>query len=427
MTRTRILLASLAVVLAFSLLINLRLGSVVSVAAQEAVTSTSTVIASPTNNGGSAEWTISTDAFVSKFPRGGEFSLKASSSAGKITSAFAFFQVGTAKSRRRATAQLDQDTGTWIGRWDITNIPPFVPMSYYWVITDEAGNTYQTDLKDTSYADNDNEWIRSETEDIIIYQEPGLPDIYVQKTLEAMAFQRDFYLKHWGTLLKYKPVAVLYNGYQRWSAWRPGIAGGNTSIGGERNTFTVGQALTDYGVFVGTARYNSAELSPDKYAFGIILHEIGHLYQGQNGGFFGASMPLWFSEGDAEFFNAYMPEVNGELRTARVYAQEGRLPRLMDIGDNGLLSYFVGVSFWTWLTEAYGDDIHLQIVQRLAKNKNWRDALEETTGRNFLDLETEFRQWLGIEEAAPPTSLPTLTPPPFFATPTFAPTKTPKP
>src|SRR5258708_25726200 len=45
---------------------------------------TSTPLPSPTNNGGSAQWTINSMTFQSNYPKGFEFALDATSSGGKI-------------------------------------------------------------------------------------------------------------------------------------------------------------------------------------------------------------------------------------------------------------------------------------------------------------------------------------------------------
>ena len=413
------ILFSLTILLCMTILLVVGAqGSTVS--AQDSTPATITPRPSPTGNGGTATWTIKSMTFKSEYPKGGTFTLEASSSGGDIKSATVFIQHQPSK-RTRVIAKYDATSGTWIAKWSGQGTPQWVAVDYYWSLSDIQKNAYQTDLVDDIYADNTHPWKMRDSEDITVYWQATLTDGYADKIIEAMASQREFYRKNWGTLLKYKPRAVIYDGYDVMAEWDQGAGTRNPGTGGQGSTIVVGRAYDNFGTFIGIARKNRS--SPITMAYDIVLHEIGHLYQAQNGGII-SSGQIWFFEGNAEYFNGYQAGLTNSLENARTLAKSGELPALLDIGRNGLIAYEVGYAFWKWLEVRFGDEMHLKVVQLCGKGVNWQKALEQATGMSFLALETEFRAWLGAPNAVPPTQMPEPTLQ-MFPSPTFAPTKTP--
>jgi hypothetical protein len=394
-----------------------------SVTAQDSLPATITQRPSPTGNGGSATWTINAMTYTSEYPRGATFTLDASSSGGKIRSATVFIQHQPFK-RTRVIAKLDSATGKWVAKWSGQNTPQWVAVNYYWSLGDDKKNVYQTQVQEGVYADTSREWKVRDTPDIVVYWQATLSDAFAEKIVEAMASQREYYRKHWGRLLDYKPRAILYDGYDAAREWDQGLGTRNPGTGGQQSTIVVGRAYDDFGAFIGFVRKNRS--SPISMAYEIVLHEIAHLYQGQNGGIT-TSGQIWFSEGNAEYFNGYDASVQTSIDNARALAQSGELPALVDIGRNGLIAYEVGLAFWKWLEERFGDEIHLKVVTLCGRGINWQKALEQATGMSFLNLETDFRAWLGAPNAIPPTALPEPTIAFVFPSPTFAPTRTPNP
>ncbi|MBX3080031.1 MAG: hypothetical protein KF716_00265 [Anaerolineae bacterium] len=391
--------------------------------AQDSLPATITPRPSPTGNGGTATWTVKSMTFKSEYPNGGTFTIEANSSAGDINSATVFIQHQPFK-RTRVIAKYDAASGTWIAKWLGQATPQWVAVNYYWSLSDAQKNVYQTDTVGDIYADNTREWKVRDSEDITVYWQATLTDDYADEIIAAMAAQREFYRSHWGTLLKYKPRAVIYDDYAAMAEWDQGAGLRNPGTGGVGSTIVVGRAYDAFGTFIGVARKGRS--SPHWMAYDIVLHEIGHLYQAQNGGII-TSGQIWFYEGNAEYFNKDEASLEESLNNAKNLAASGNLPPLLAIGRNGLIAYEVGYAFWKWLEVRFGDDIHLSIVQLCAKGINWQKALEQATGMSFLALETEFRAWLGAPNAVPPTTLPEPTLAFAFPSPTFAPTKTPKP
>jgi hypothetical protein len=79
----------------------------------------------------------------------------------------------------------------------------------------------------------------------------------------------------------------------------------------------------------------------------------------------------------------------------------------------------MGFTFFTWMNEKWGMEMHLTIMTLLGQDMPYKDAVEQATGMSMLDLEREWRAWLGAPTDVP-TLVPTWTPPAFmtFVTPT---------
>src|SRR5262249_6126492 len=253
---------------------------------------TVTPLPSPTNNGGSAQWTVNSMTFQSSYPKGFSFALDATSSGGKIVEATVSWShaPGTIRHAGGTIDSSGKVSATWVSN-AAAAVPQWAGVWYWWILKDEAGNIYQTDQKYNEYADNTRGWRRMESEDIIVFWEESLPERIGQDTINAMQRQRPFYLQNWGKLLNYKPRAIIYASFKPFAEWYPGM-GTKSPSGGQ----VVGTTQQTWG---GTAQVFQADYNVRNISWGIVLHEVGHLYQYANGGIVG---PIWFFEGDASYF-----------------------------------------------------------------------------------------------------------------------------
>ena len=386
--------------------------------AQDIVQATATPRPRPVDNGGSATWEVKSQTFTSNYPVGGTFEIDVSSTGGKIVAALVQYQHNPSV-RKRAEAHFNEASGTWNAGWDTGGTPQWVAVDHWWQLTDESGNVYLTDLVSDEYEDNTRQWKHLASEDIIVHWEATLPEETGQAIVDAMADRREFYYQNWGKLLTYTPRAIIYHGYDAVNEWAPGSDTRNPGIGGGVTTRLGGFTTEGYGAFTGI--YLDFSDTPEEMAYGTVLHEIGHLYQYQNGGTFNET---WFIEGDAEFMSNYDNE--RYLERAREIAATGQLAALSNIGRSGREAYDVGYAFWYWFTEKYGADSHLRVWTLIGQGKPGKQASEEITGMTFLEMEVEFRIWLGAPNPVPATLRPTETIF-FFPSPTYKPTKTPAP
>jgi len=377
---------------------------------------TRTPQASPTGNGGKAAWNVIDTTFESNYPNGVKFGLEVTSSGGKLKSATVYWRHQPLGARKRVNGTIDAGGTKVTANFASAGsdaVPQWMEFEYWWVLTDEAGNSYETPHQIDEYADTKHRWKRAESQDIILFYEEGVPDDLANKALEAMAKQRPFYVKNWPILLPYRPRAVIYNGFKTMNEWAPKQG----TVSAETGAFVAGFTVDDWGATVQVFLSDT----PEFVAYATIPHEVGHLYQYANGSL-RRRPPMWFYEGDAVYFE--LIETDQALQRARIRAASGNLPSLN--GNNlpatsaagDLPAYDVGYAFWKWLAETFGDDAHYKVWALMNQGVLWSDALQRVTSMSFTDMEVKFRTWLGASDPIPPTPIPS----PVF---TFPPTPTP--
>jgi hypothetical protein len=349
----------------------------------------------PTVNGGNAKWSIRSRTFSSQYPKGFTFTLQASSTGGELKSAKVYWRHGP-ESQRSVPATYDPKTKTWTAVWEAKPggdaVPAWVAVNYWFSLVDAQDNVYQTDVQHTEYADNTKEWGRAESEDIIVFWQKPLPDSVGQKTLDALAQNREKYRAAWGRLLSYKPRAILYANLKSYSEWDFGR-------GAEH---TLGMTSSSWG---GTVQRNANDI--EDLTYGTVPHEIAHLYQGD----LNMVAESWWIEGDATFFEIHQM-YDYEAR-ARDLALDPSFPSLRNgvstRGNNARDGYDIGYAFIKYLTDTYGGiEVHRTTLQNMVKGKGLFDAIAAATDLPFDEVEYDFRVWLGVPEPTLPTPLPTL-------------------
>lgn len=377
--------------------------------------------------GGEADWSVTDVVFTSNYPDGFTFTGKASSSAGELSSVSIFFSHNPLwKEDTRMRGEVDATTGEMtvvVEGLDADDIPPWVPVNFQWRISDTAGTVYWSEwYLGNEYTDNTSRWERFESDDVLIFIQEGFPQEAVDLSFAAMAEERPLYEAAFGRLLSYKPRMILFANEESFRAWR----GFEYASG----TISVGVTNQAWGAF---AQYM---YSDDMYdlAYSTVVHEIAHLYQYD---LYERRAPGWWIEGNATYFEQYQ-SYDYEARV-RNLVKMNALPRLFDgtggpmttgagADSRGRLGYDVGYTFNKWLIDTYGMEAHLAIITKLGEPENlpvyqWDDFFDETLeavlGKPVLELEGEWRAWLGAS-----ASVPTLIPTPTFAIP-FQPTLTP--
>lgn len=353
------------------------------------------------------EWTVNDMTFQSNYPSGFEFTLDITSSAAPVARGRVVWThaVGT-NSQRSQPADLDPETGKLVANWVVQGgdaVPPWVGVTYRWQVSDEAGNAFETEPEYVEYEDTSREWLRVESEDVIVFTE-GLPEEVGPLTVDAMAQQRETYRQAWGDLLPYKPRAILFGDQDAWLEWRLGL----------QNPRVIGTTDEHWGATVQIIYGGDME----DLAYGTVPHEVGHLYQGQ----FTIMTPgSWFIEGNATFFEIHQ-QYDYEA-SVRELAASGQLPALLQdtgpgvSGNNARRGYDIGYTFWKWLVDNYGLDGHRELIELLDKGLSRNEALQTVTGLSLQEIESRWRVWLGAS-ATPPTLYPTPT---MFFFPTVTP------
>jgi hypothetical protein len=133
-------------------------------------------------------------------------------------------------------------------------------------------------------------------------------------------------------------------------------------------------------------------------------HEIAHLYQQE----LGVNGPSWWIEGQATFFEVFEEYPIDERLRNLAALRDGEWPSFQGDGPGGgaltasedgctHLIYDMGASFMNWIVEYHGGiETYRAIVDELRKNRPLGEALETATGISFIDLENEWRTYLGV-------------------------------
>ncbi len=344
-----------------------------------------TPLASPTNNGGNAKWTVKQMSFVSHYPGGFDFVLDVSSSAGKVALATVMWRHSTTVPNTML-GTLDE-SGKFVAQWKPLadhNIPQWVGIDYWWVVTDGQGNQFETPHGYIEYADNTRKWKRLVSEDAVIHWEASLPAELGTEVASALKRQRPFYMKAWGKLLDYKPQIIIYADADPWKEWQSTVD--VNSVDGETDPH--------WGSTVQLYRTDAPD--PVQYlADGVVLHEVEHLYQQTFGAFGSYRTAVWFYEGDATYLELYQPY--DYLQAVKTLAAKGQLPTLAELSKRAddRSPYDVGYAFWKYLEVNYGADTHRKVWEQIGKGQPIILALQKATGQKFPDLEANFRVWLG--------------------------------
>lgn len=366
----------------------------------------------PGTSSGDAEWLVESALFESDYPGGFTFSVEANSSKGEIVLASVIWSHTPHQLKRGELESYNYRNGRFMYHW-IPNdsLPPWIAVNYYWSFADSAGNRYRTDwILGNEYNPNYEGWTRAESEDVIVFLQAGLSSDVIDLAFEAMETQRETYLQSWGTLLPYKPRAILFSNQRDFQEWRSGFGGSSV----------IGQTSAEWGA---TAQVISGD-DPYDLAFGTVLHEVAHLYQLE---FAPNAFPAgsWFTEGNATFFELHQ-QYDYEERIREI-AADGELPLLLQGSgpspftegpdDHGRYGYDVGYTFFKWMAINYGLDAHRRLIEEMAAGVPRNTALEIVLGLSIYEIETSWALWLGANAGAA-TLIPTQ---PYVFPPTVTP------
>jgi hypothetical protein len=132
-----------------------------------------------------------------------------------------------------------------------------------------------------------------------------------------------------------------------------------------------------------------------------IRHELVHVFQlSLSAEVFGRyprirqiGMPLWWTEGLAEFFSA--GEDSRDEMVLRDMTIAGRLPTLADLAyAYGGLVYPVGGSIHHYLAERYGEWRILEVYGDIWKYQSFEETLARVYGRTAEQLSQEWQYWM---------------------------------
>lgn len=365
---------------------------------------------------GEAEWTLTDSTFTSNYPDGFQFEAFAKSSAGELVSVSIYYShTPNSDDDARERGEVDPETGkvtVIVDGREADDIPPWVAINYRWRLLDSAGTVYWSDwFVGNEYSDRTHQWERRESEDLIIFIQEGFPEKAVDMAFDAMAEARPLYIEAFGRLLSYKPRMMLFAGKDAFEEWR-------SPEYELRGIDFIGQASGYWGAFIQLIYGDDLE----DFAYGTVIHEIGHLYQDD---LYEFRAPSWWIEGNATYLELHQQyDYEARIRDAVQFMQLGSIftENGVDIfadgpDGRGRWGYDLGYTFNKWLIDTYGWEAHRELIALLAVPENlpayevddhFEQSLEQVLDLPIFEIESLWREWLGISEAVP-TLLPTPT------------------
>lgn len=351
--------------------------------------------------------------YRSLYPGGMEFKVIITPPEGvTIDQVTLFYSFSTGKGGR-ASARQGENPGEWIAiPYEGRGLPPWHEIDAYWGVRG-PDLSVNSEPEHAVYYDATREWYRAESEDVLVYWY-GMPEDLGRYVLEAMAQNHDKYLEGFGAALPYRPMAVIFPPGPDWNEYK-----GDSSIDDTQMGFT-GTIINEAGSTIQRVRtlepaeiraecpWNPAEPSVEfqmKVAASTVSHETGHLYQQETGVLRG---PTWWIEGQATFFEVFEEYPVHERLRNLAQLRGGDLPTLQGDGPSGgaltaaedgctHLLYDMGASFMSWLVDTHGGvATYRAVVEAIRHGASLPEALESVTGISFLDLENEWRAFLGV-------------------------------
>ncbi|HEX3052095.1 MAG TPA: hypothetical protein VHP83_15660 [Aggregatilineaceae bacterium] len=333
---------------------------------------------------------------TSEYPRGMVFTLAPTSPNGEITEITLFLRY-VHGSGTRVQAEWDEAAGQWIAHPWATGEgqPAWTHFDFTWRVRDETGAAVDTEPIAADYSDPTREWFRMESPEIIVYWtgfSTSNPDWFGSTAAEAVAATTPRKIAGFGEPISYKSIAVIYGSREMMNEmYGSGIsdetAGGFTS--------------SDLGISVQYAPYASDDASNIEWLSHVITHELTHLYQYDLMG--GNQGPNWWVEGSADWFAIRPYQYDARLMNLATMQDIPSLTEqvtrnMVQADGRPYLVYDMGASFINWLNMNYGGiDTIRQIIAQMQAGVDVYEAIEQATGKLFIDLQNEWRIYLGYE------------------------------
>ncbi|MCI0714583.1 MAG: hypothetical protein L0154_30795 [Chloroflexi bacterium] len=364
-------------------------------------------------------YVFSVITYQTRYPRGLEFTFKVTPPEGVDLQSVNVKHEFAGGDRGRTQAQQIDEEGTWQAiPFERGGLPPWQVLDVTFTAAGGDGSGVETEPITVQYNDPTRPWWRGESADATIYwfdfpQELG--DI----VLKQVASVQDKYEKGFGGRLPYVPRVIIFPPGEAWGEFRTGGIG-NDRTTGQANGSQQWAILRVRTLDIEDIRKDCIWNEPRdlnwqmSFAASVTTHEIAHLYQYE---FFTTQGPAWWIEGQATFFESDSGNFDERIKAI---ARHEDLSSLQGTGPSGMvgtpafdgcthLGYEMGTSFINWWVNSYGGfEAHSEVVELMSRNISLADALEQISGVSFVELEKQWRAYVGLNPE-----------PNFIPTPTF--------
>ncbi len=324
------------------------------------------------------------------------FHLRARSDGGQITQASLYARAGWQGNFIMVPAETFTPAAEveLTAIWDTADltVPPFVEVTYYWSLSDSAGNGLTTERVDVEYTDAHHDWKRLEDEHVIVFWYDR-PDKAGQAIFEAAQEAYGHVANMTGTTTD-KPVRlVIYNTHEDFCYLFAPLACQDW-VGGQ--SFTESSLVVLWGTDMTWLTYEA------------IPHELAHLFYQAICDKTYVRIPAWFREGLAVYNER--TDHSREMAIVQAAVEEGQLASLYELDgrftsvyeDTISLSYAESYSVIAYMVDTYGEETVGKIIVDLAKNKRFEKALDQEAGLTLEQLEKNYYEWVGVAPTAAP-------------------------
>jgi Tol biopolymer transport system component len=123
----------------------------------------------------------------------------------------------------------------------------------------------------------------------------------------------------------------------------------------------------------------------------VLGHELVHAFQRdilKHAGRALGLLPLWFSEGMAEYLSVHVLDTNTQM-WLRDAVDANRLPTIAQLDNPRWFPYRYGQALWSYLSGRFGDDLAARAIKSTAKG----GAIGRLTAITGVDAATLSREW----------------------------------
>lgn len=340
---------------------------------------------------------IISQSVESHFPDDLTFTAQVRSDAGDIVDAAIYFQVGWDEAERIGLPEPFTPAAelTLTHVWDTSGetVPPFVEVTYYWLIIDSAGNELATPPVRSEYVDHTHGWRSLSDEHVRVYWYDQ-PDDFGTVLFEAAAEGYDHVASITGVATERPARVVIYNSQRDFCTfYAPNSC----------QDWVGGQTFSGITVQWGTDR--------NWLTYDVVPHELAHVFYNEIFRDTWVRVPTWFNEGVAVYNER--TDHSRERTLVTEAAADGTLIPLRHMGTQASGLAHDSISLWyaevyslvAFVADAYGEKKLGEVVLTLAGNHPMEKTLQLTLGMDLIQFEMAWREWLGYPVDTLPTPL----------------------
>lgn len=266
-------------------------------------------------------------------------------------------------------------------------LPPGSELSYWWRITNEAGDTLKTEPQTYLYMDDRHTWQTLSNERLTLYWYRGDGDF--GEALFRQANHTLDQIENEAGVRVTRPVKIFIYGSHRDLLEAVEVGA---------HEWTGGQAFTEHGVIV-------INVSPNDLDFGLIAvpHELTHIVIDQATDNPYGDIPRWLDEGLAVYMSGELDSpFRGYRSLVALYAKQNRLMTLQTLSSSfpadpelANQAYAQSGLVVEFIIQNYGKEAMAKLLNIFAQGSLYDDALREALGMDTWELDNAWRKHIG--------------------------------